>query len=88
MKDVYKVPCVKMLILGKLLRGWYLFEILHSLFTVKISKKKKKVNVSKIFCDEERNLFFVMKKEYKVSCVKTTSISCSDLCLLFDPNVI
>ena len=42
MKDVYKVPCVKMLMLGKLLRGWYLFEILHSLFTVKISKKKKK----------------------------------------------
>ena len=42
MKDVYKVPCLKMLILGKLLRGWYLIEILHCLFTVKIIKKKKK----------------------------------------------
>ena len=40
-KDVYKVPCAKILILGKLLGGWYLFEILHSLFTVKISKNVK-----------------------------------------------
>ena len=38
---LYKVPCVKMLILGKLLGGRYLFEILHSSFTVKISKNAK-----------------------------------------------
>ena len=38
---VYKVPCVKMLILGKLLGDRYLFEILHSSFTVKISKNVK-----------------------------------------------
>ena len=38
---IYKVPCVKMSILGKLLGGRYLFEILHSSFTVKISKNAK-----------------------------------------------
>ena len=38
---MYKVPLVKMLILGKLQGGWYLFEILHSSFTVRISKNAK-----------------------------------------------
>ena len=38
---MYKVPCVKKLILGKLLGGRYLFEIFRSSFTVKISKNAK-----------------------------------------------
>ena len=38
---MYKVPWVKMLILGKLQGGWYLFEILHSSFTVRMSKNAK-----------------------------------------------
>ena len=38
---MYKVPWVKMLILVKLQGGWYLFEILHCLFTVRISKNAK-----------------------------------------------
>ena len=41
---IYKVPCVQMLIIGKLLGGRYLFEILHSSFTVKISKNAKSVS--------------------------------------------
>ena len=40
-KYMYKIPWVKMLILGKLQEGWYLFEILHSSFTVRISKNAK-----------------------------------------------
>ena len=65
-KYMYKVPWVKMLILGKLQGGWYLFEILHCLFTVRI----KKVDFSKIVCDEACNLFFEMKEKCKVSCVR------------------
>ena len=38
---IYKVPCVKKLILGKLLGGRYLFEIFRGSFTVKISKNAK-----------------------------------------------
>ena len=40
-KDIYKVLCVEMFILGKLLWGRYLFEILHCSFTGKISKNVK-----------------------------------------------
>ena len=40
-KYIYKVSCVKMLLLAKLLGGRYLFEILHSSFAVKISKNAK-----------------------------------------------
>ena len=38
----YKVPCVKTLILGKLLGARYLFETLQSSFTAKISKNVKR----------------------------------------------
>ena len=38
---IYKVPCAKMLILGKLLGDRYLFEILHNSFTVKINNNEK-----------------------------------------------
>ena len=40
-KDIYIVSCVELVILGKLLGGWYLFEILHTSPTVKISKNVK-----------------------------------------------
>ena len=38
MKEGYKVSCVKNWCLTKLLKGWFLFEILHTSSYVKTSK--------------------------------------------------
>ena len=40
-KDIYKVSCLELVILGKLLGDRYLFEILHTSPAVKISKNVK-----------------------------------------------
>ena len=40
-KEIYKVSCLELVILGKLLGGRYLFEILHTSPAVKISKNVK-----------------------------------------------
>ena len=40
-KDIYKVSCLELVILGKLLGSRYLFEILHTSPAVKISKNVK-----------------------------------------------
>ena len=52
-KGRYKESFVKLLLFADLLRGCYLFEILHTSSAMKISKNvlKTAVNVSKSFCD-------------------------------------
>ena len=53
-----------------LLGSQYLFAILQTSLTVKNSENEVKVDISKNVPDGERQFFFEMKEEYKVSCVK------------------
>lgn len=65
------MSCILMSFFDDLFKNQNLFQILHISITIGNFEYVVGVSILKNLCDVEHPFYFLIKKKYKISCVKT-----------------